>query len=105
MSDNEALKKQVWDEIAKVEDPEIGMGLVDLGLVYDLQIDENNKADVTMTFTSMGCPYGPQLRSEVHAAATRVEPISEAHVEVVFSPAWDPKEMASEEAKMLLGIY
>ncbi len=105
MSDNEALKKQVWDAIAQVEDPEIGMGLVDLGLVYDLQIDENKKADVTMTFTSMGCPYGPQLKAEVHAAATRVEDVSDAHVEVVFSPAWDPREMASEEAKMLLGIY
>ena len=71
--ENETLKKRVWDEIATVEDPEIGMSLTELGLVYDLKIDENNKADVTMTFTSMGCPYGPQLKAEVHAAATRVD--------------------------------
>ena len=103
--ENETLKKRVWDEIATVEDPEIGMSLTELGLVYDLKIDENNKADVTMTFTSIGCPYGPQLKAEVHAAATRVEGVSDAHVEVVFSPAWDPREMASEDAKMLLGIY
>ena len=99
------LKKQVWDEISKVEDPEIGMSLAELGLIYDLSIDDNKKADITMTFTSMGCPYGPQLKAEVHAAATRVEEVSDAHVEVVFTPPWDPREMATEEAKMLLGIY
>ncbi len=105
MAENETLKKRIWDELVKVEDPEIGMSIAELGLIYDLKLDENNKADITMTFTSMACPYGPQLKAEVHAAASRFEEVPEVHVEVVFSPPWDPREMASEDAKMMLGIY
>ncbi len=101
----EAVKKAVWEEISKVVDPEIGLGIVDLGLIYGLALDEEQKAFVTMTFTSMACPYGPQLRAEVHAAASRVDGVRDVDVEVVFSPPWNPREMASEEAKMYMGIY
>jgi len=104
-AETETLKKSVWDAIAQVEDPEIGFSVTDLGLIYDLSFDESNNAKVTMTFTSMGCPYGPQLKSEVHAAATSVDGVGDAEVEVVFSPPWDPREMATEETKMMLGIY
>ena len=101
----EELKQAVWERIAQVEDPEIGLSVTDLGLIYKIEIDpeQNNKAQIDMTFTSMACPYGPQLKAEVHVAATHVVP--DAHVEVVFSPPWDPREMASEEAKALLGIF
>lgn len=97
-------KKELWDAIAGVEDPEIGLSIVELGLIYDIVVD-GSRADVTMTFTSMACPAGPQLQAGVHAAATSVEGIDDATVEVVFSPPWNPVEMASEEAKMMLGIY
>jgi metal-sulfur cluster biosynthetic enzyme len=101
----ETLKKTIWEELAKIFDPEIGLSITELGLIYDLKLDEANKAEITMTFTSMACPYGPQLKAEAHAAASRVEGVTDAHVEVVFTPAWNPREMASEEAKMYLGIY
>lgn len=105
MAENDTLKKRIWDELMLVQDPEIGMSIAELGLIYDLKLDESNNAEITMTFTSMACPYGPQLKAEVHAAASRIQEVADVHVEVVFSPPWDPREMASEDAKMMLGIY
>ena len=95
---------QLWEEVKKVYDPEIGFSIVDLGLVYDIWT-EGNKAFVKMTLTSMGCPAGPYLEHEVKEACKRVEGIEEAIVEITFSPPWDPREMANEEIKMMLGIY
>jgi metal-sulfur cluster biosynthetic enzyme len=95
---------KLWEEVKKVYDPEIGFSIVDLGLVYDIWT-EGNKAFVKMTLTSMGCPAGPYLEHEVKEACKRVEGIEETIVEITFSPPWDPREMASEEIKMMLGIY
>ncbi|MBI3396512.1 MAG: DUF59 domain-containing protein [Spirochaetia bacterium] len=100
----DSLEEAVWTQVATVEDPEIYMSIVELGLVYDVQVDEHKKAHVKMTLTSMGCPAGPYLLSAVHAAATKVEGITDADVEIVWTPKWDPREMASEEAKMMMGI-
>ncbi|MBX7058952.1 MAG: metal-sulfur cluster assembly factor [Leptospirales bacterium] len=102
---HDELKQAIWSEISKVQDPEIGLGVVDLGLIYGLELTPEKRADVKMTFTSMACPYGPQMRAEVHAAASRVEGVSDVDVEIVFSPPWNPREMASEEARMYMGIY
>ncbi|MEQ8352943.1 MAG: metal-sulfur cluster assembly factor [Leptospiraceae bacterium] len=94
----------IWTEIGTVADPEIGIAITELGLVYDVQLD-GDKAMVTMTLTSMGCPVGPQIQTAVHGACLRVAGIEDAEVEIVFSPPWNPREMASEEAQMMLGIY
>lgn len=94
----------LWEEVKKVYDPEIGFSIVDLGLVYDIWL-ENNTAFIKMTLTSMGCPAGPYLEYEVIQACKKVEGIEDAKVEITFNPPWDPKEMASEEIKMMLGIY
>jgi len=98
------LREEVWQEISKVEDPEIGISIVELGLVYGLEIEEGT-ANVQMTLTSMGCPMGPQIQAAVHAAATRIPGIQNANVEIVWQPKWDPREMASEDARMQLGIF
>jgi len=97
-------EREVFESIRLVEDPDIGISLVELGLIYGLKVEEN-KAFITMTLTSMACPAGPQLKVELENHALRVEGIEEASVEVVWSPKWDPREMASEEAKMHLGIF
>ena len=99
------LRADVWDEMSTVLDPDIGLALTELGLIYDLQIDENGKANITMTLTSMACPIGPQLMESIKEAALRVDGIKDAHVEMVWTPPWDPREMASEDAKAYLGIY
>jgi metal-sulfur cluster biosynthetic enzyme len=102
-SRSETLDK-LWEEIGTVVDPEIGISITELGLIYDVQTD-GDKALVTMTLTSMGCPVGPQIQASVHGACIRVDGIEDAEVEIVFSPSWNPREMASEEAQMMLGIY
>lgn len=103
-NENKSLETAVWTEIATVEDPEIGLPLTELGLIYGVEISDDDKVRVEMTLTSMACPYGPQLTAGVHAAAGRVAGVSDVHVEVVWSPAWDPHEMATEDAKITLGI-
>lgn len=104
MDEKSPLVEAVWSEVAKVEDPEIGISLTELGLIYSINVDPEAKAKIQMTLTSMGCPAGEYLTSAVHAAATRVPGIADAQVEVVWQPKWDPREMASEDAKMMLGI-
>lgn len=99
------LKEEIWKEISTVVDPEIGLSLTELGLIYELHIDENNGASIKMTLTSMGCPIGPMLMEEVRNAAYRVDGVSFVNVDLVFSPPWDPREMASEEAREYLGIF
>ncbi|MCZ8343900.1 MAG: metal-sulfur cluster assembly factor [Leptospira sp.] len=98
------IEKEVLKSIHSVEDPEIGISLVELGLIYDVKV-EGEKADITMTYTSLACPAGPQMKADVENHALRVDGIQEAVVTIVWNPKWNPKDMASEEAKMMLGIF
>jgi len=101
----EEIIQAVWKEIGTVEDPDLGLALTEMGLIYEVDLDESATAQIKMTLTSMGCPAAPQLTAGVHAAATRVEGVNDAQVEVVWTPPWDPREMASEDAQMALGLY
>ncbi|WCL51134.1 metal-sulfur cluster assembly factor [Leptospira sp. GIMC2001] len=96
--------KEVFEQIQYVQDPEIGIAITELGLVYEVKT-ENDKALVKMTYTSMACPAGAQMKREVEEAALRVEGIDSVEVEIVWTPKWDPREMASEDAKDMLGIF
>lgn len=95
----------ILESLREVEDPELGIGIVDLGLVYGVEVD-GRKVRVTMTLTSPGCPIGPMLQAAVHGAVQRTytEPV-EVKVDLVWNPPWDPYKMASEEAKDMLGIW
>ncbi|MAG91185.1 aromatic ring hydroxylase [Candidatus Woesearchaeota archaeon] len=95
-------KEQVIEILKKVQDPEINYDIWSLGLVYNVDID-NNKVKILMTFTSPMCPYGPQLVDEVRRQLSSLEGIGEVDVEITFSPVWSPEKM-SEEARMGLGI-
>ena len=99
------LEKKVYDSLLEIEDPELGILIVELGLIYDIQVNESKKAKIKMTFTSMACPAGPSLKSQVLSNTLQVEGIEDADVEIVWNPKWDPRIMASEDAKMVLGIY
>lgn len=92
----EALRNDVYD-------PELGLNIVDLGLVYDVTV-ANNKADVTMTLTSPGCPLGPELITDIRRALSRFEDVEDVDVHLVWSPPWHPS-MMSEEAKDELGYF
>ncbi|HMV44620.1 MAG TPA: metal-sulfur cluster assembly factor [Leptospiraceae bacterium] len=99
------LEKAIYQAILPIEDPELFISIMDLGLVYDIKVNEENIANIKMTFTSMACPAGPSMKSQVLSAAAQVDGIKDVNVEVVWNPKWDPRIMASEDAKMQLGIY
>lgn len=101
--------KQIGQVLAPVEDPEIHMSIVDLGLIYGARIESpdglGNTVTVQMSLTSPMCPYGPMLLAMVHAALAKLPGVRDVNVDLTFSPPWDPRTMASEEAKDTLGIF
>ncbi len=92
----EALRENVID-------PEIGINIVDLGLVYDVKI-EDSTAEITMTLTTPMCPLGPYIDSEVRTALQGLPGVEDTKVNLVWTPPWDPSKM-SEEAKLELGFW
>ena len=99
-------KEKIFETLKPVQDPELGISIIDLGLIYDAKYDENiKKILIEMTLTSPGCPVGPQLMAAVHTKAASIEGINDVEVKLVWTPKWDPKIMASEEAKDQLGIF
>ena len=100
-------EQQIMDALKPIEDPELHLGIVDLGLIYGADISPQPEGDdvkLTMTFTSPFCPYGPALKSQVHKTLTAVTGVKNAVVNIVFTPPWDPRTMASEECKIALGL-
>jgi len=99
-------KEAVLEAIRPVQDPELMLSVVDLGLVYGIELTEGGRrAEVRMTLTSPGCPIGPELMAAVDGAARHVPGVSDVHVQLVWDPPWDPTSMASDEAKEKLGIW
>ena len=96
-------KEDLFNAILHVEDPELHIGIVDLGLVYDAKW-EDDRAMVEMTLTSPGCPYGPRLLAQVHQSLAKLPQVKEVKIDLVWSPPWDPRTMATEEGKVALGI-
>ena len=101
--DQETLKEQVLEVLKEVHDPELGVNIVDLGLVYGVEID-GGTVHITYTLTTMGCPIGPLIEAEMKQFLSGVEGISEVNAEMVLRPAWTP-EMMSDEAKAALGFF
>lgn len=86
----------------QVEDPELGMDIVDLGLLYDVEV-EGPKVKVTYSLTSMGCPAGPLIEQDIDATARSLEGVEDVEMQLTFDPPWTPDKM-SEDAKFILGI-
>ena len=96
--------EKLWDTLKQVEDPELHMSIVELGLVYDVVMDEG-EVTVDMTLTSPACPVGPLLQGMIYHKVSEIEGVSGVEVNLVWTPPWVPREMASEEVKMALGIW
>lgn len=97
--------EEIKEKLYEVEDPEIRMNIVDLGLIYDINVDEEGYVKITMTLTSPGCPLGPVIQGQAWAVLSQLPGVKDVDVEIVWSPPWDPKTMASDEVKMMLGIW
>lgn len=96
----------VFEALKPIVDPEIGIGIVELGLIYGAEFeDDGKKVTVEMTLTSPMCPYGPQIIGQVHEMVKYLPGVEETDVKVVWTPQWDPKTMASDEVKDKLGIW
>ena len=97
----------VRDALKDVEDPELHMGILELGLIYDVVCEgaQGEDVTVTMTLTSPMCPVGPMFKQAVQSKVESVEGVKNAAVEITFNPPWDPKTMASEDVKLALGIW
>ena len=99
-----ASESEVMSSLSSVEDPELKLKVTDLGLIYSVKIDSEH-VEVDMTLTSPGCPVAPELMAAVHRAALETDGIESAHVNLTFSPPWDPRIHASEDAKFEMGIF
>lgn len=101
----------IRDALMPIVDPEIRIGIVDLGLVYGAKVEPGEKPEdcdnvrVQLTLTSPQCPYGPMLLAQVHGALAKLKGVRDVDVDLVWTPTWDPRVMASEEAKDMLGIF
>jgi metal-sulfur cluster biosynthetic enzyme len=94
--------EDVVRELAQVYDPEIGLDIVSLGLVYEVAV-EGDAVKIRMTFTTPFCPVGPYIEADVHRALDNLPMIRHVEIDVVFDPPWD-WQMMSAEAKVELGI-
>lgn len=93
----------VLETIRTILDPEIGISIVELGLIYGVEVNDGN-VHVRMTLTSPACPVGPVIQAQVHQSVKKLPWAKEVKVELVWSPRWDPRTMATEDARMELGI-
>jgi metal-sulfur cluster biosynthetic enzyme len=90
-----------------VKDPELNLGILELGLVYDITVegDAQDHVNVVMTLTSPMCPVGPMFRQSVEDHVLAVDGVKTATIDITFSPPWDPATMASDDVKAALGIW
>jgi FeS assembly SUF system protein len=101
---NDDLKQRVIDAIKTVYDPEIPVNIWEVGLIYDVIVDDDGRASVTMTLTSPMCPVAESLPVEVEQKVSSVDGVASAKVDVVWDPPWNP-DMMSEAAKLDLGMF
>ena len=97
--------ERIMEELVVVQDPELRMSIVDLGLIYDVAVDQDGMVDVVMTLTTPACPLGPLLIGQIQDVLMDLPGVKDVNVEISFSPPWDPRTMASDEIRMQLGIW
>jgi metal-sulfur cluster biosynthetic enzyme len=95
-------KEDVIEALRDVEDPELGMDIVELGLMYDVEVDGPN-VKVVHSLTSLGCPAGPMIQEGIYEAAAGVPGVEQVEVELTWDPPWSPERM-SDDAKFILGF-
>jgi metal-sulfur cluster biosynthetic enzyme len=100
---DEELKENLLGALELVIDPELGVDIVNLGLVYNVELDEEGTATVTMTLTAMGCPLAGTIVDQVKRALADIPEVKNTEVDIVFNPPWN-KDMMSRYAKIALGI-
>lgn len=101
---DDALRERVIEALRKVYDPEIPVNIYDLGLIYDLDIDDRGQVAIRMTLTAPGCPVAQTFPAQVARAVEAVQGVSRCSVELTWEPPWTP-DRASEAARLQLGLF
>ena len=97
------IKEKVITEIKKIYDPEIPVNIYELGLIYDVTVDQDNKVYIKMTLTSPNCPVAESLPKEVKDSIMAIKEVGKVDLDLVWDPPWD-KSMMSEAAKLELNL-
>ena len=97
-------EERIRQALMQVFDPELGINIIDLGLVYEIDLHDSGDVDIQYSLTTMGCPIGPLIEDQMRAFLAPIDGLGEVRPELVFRPAWSP-EMMSDEAKPALGIF
>ncbi|ECW8276100.1 metal-sulfur cluster assembly factor [Listeria monocytogenes] len=100
---DEQLKENLMGALEQVIDPELGIDIVNIGLVYDVELDDNGLCTVSMTLTTMGCPLAGILTEQVQMALSDIPEVKDTNVNLVWNPPWT-KDRMSRYAKIALGI-
>ena len=103
MPTQDEIRQQVEDALKTVNDPELGIDIVNLGLVYDIPVNEDGDVKVDFTLTTMGCPIAPLIDEQIKEATAHIEGIGEVSTELVMYPPWTPEKM-TPLAKSALGF-
>jgi len=98
-----ATVDEVTEALRDVIDPELGLDFVELGLIYDIEVDDAGVVQITYTLTSPGCPIGPQVSEQIEEFVGELDGVSDVRPTMTFSPPWTPERM-SEDAKFALGF-
>jgi FeS assembly SUF system protein len=101
--ENQEIEKNIVRTLKQIYDPEIPVNIYDLGLIYEIKIDENRKVFIKMTLTAPNCPMMDDLLQDIHDAVSDVPQVEDVAVELTFDPPWDKSRM-SEEALLELGF-
>jgi len=94
---------QVRDALRAVKDPELNLNVIDLGLVYEVEVGETGEVHVEMTLTSPGCPAGPEMLSEAQDTVAKLDGVTKVNVELVWEPYWTPEKMDPRVRSLLWG--
>lgn len=97
------LRDKVIEVLHTVHDPELPVNIFELGLVYEINVGANNNVDIVMTLTAPACPVAGDIVFEVQDKVSRIEGVTDVHVQLTFDPPWT-KDMMSEEARLELGF-
>ncbi len=97
-------KKLLLNQLKKVPDPELGISIVDLGLIYDVKADKKGDVTVLMTLTTMGCPLFDLIAGPVKSELMKIKGVQDVSVDLTFDPPWTPEKM-SKEARVKLGFF
>lgn len=103
MNGKDILQDRIIQVLKTIHDPEIPVDIYELGLIYNIDIDDNNDVLIVMTLTAPNCPVADNLPLEVEEAVKRTEGVNNVQIQLTFEPAWSPEKI-SDEAKLALGL-